>query len=109
MSDKKIRPVFIYLTIIAVALGVVGFLNITGYISLEIDSGEEIYSIGEISDQDNYKSCWIAIDDKVYDITLLLQLYPEDLPGRCGEKIEKTEFSEEIIKMLGDYKIGSLR
>jgi len=103
---EKVRPVFIYLTIIAVIFGVVGVLimarNFTGHIL----AGGESYDKEEIAKHNSKQDCWISLDGKVYDITLFLQIYPEDLSGKCGKDVELKDFSSDVLEALKQYQIG---
>ena len=103
---EKVRAVFIYLAFIAIILGSIGTLMLTGDITGEIVKNEEKYSLSEVEEHNNERDCWISFNDKVYDITLFLQVYPEDLSGKCGRVVS---VDSELKKVLEEYQIGIVK
>ncbi len=106
---EKVRPVFIYLTILSLILGFVGVLRLTGRISGEVIKTERLYSLEEIMQNNNRESCWVADEKKVYDLTLFLQVYPEDIEDKCGGKISINSFPVNVRELIESYKIGILK
>jgi len=111
-TKQEVRRIFIYLMIIAAIAGIVGIVIIEKNSSVNNLSGKAIneknnnfYSKEEISQHNTERDCWIYLENRVYDITLLLQIYPYDLKQECGKELQ-LEFSQDDIKILDDYEIG---
>ncbi|MEK6820645.1 MAG: cytochrome b5 domain-containing protein [Nanoarchaeota archaeon] len=71
--------------------------------------GGESYEIEEIGKHNSAASCWILSENKVYDITLFLQLYPENIEDMCGGEVAESELTPLVWKVLENYKIGNLK
>ena len=102
------RKIFIYLSIIAVVLGLIGILGFEnkGILGKTIQEQEKKASMDDIKKHNSPENCWIVSENKVYDITLFLQIYPEDLSGKCGGDLGS--FKQEDVSLLEQYKIGEL-
>lgn len=106
---EKVRKPFIYLTIVAVILGVIGVLIIAEDFSGKIVYEEEklsVYSSEQVSSHNNLGDCWVIIDNQIYDITPGLSM--EELIGlkdNCGNK---AEISDKLKSVIDVYKIGKL-
>jgi len=107
LGKEKVRPVFIYLVFIAVILGFIGIVMMQEDLSGQAVKNLQIYSIKEIEDHNNKGDCWVYFDKKVYDITLFLQIYPEDLSKKCGGELNFAD--ENLLKSLEQYQIGFLK
>jgi cytochrome b involved in lipid metabolism len=105
------RKVFIYLAISAVVLGFIGVLIMLKNPPAKVVSyGENRYNQKEISKHITERSCWISMEGKVYDITLLLQIYyDKTLKKKCGGDVESDFFSANMKKILQQYQIGVLK
>lgn len=110
---EKVRPIFIYLAVIAVVLGMLGISMIIGDITGKAIVEQEIkdiYNKAELTKHNNQEDCWICVDSKVYDITLFLQIYPDKtLKEKCGEEVGEEFFSLDTGEILEQYEIGILR
>lgn len=108
-NKPEVRPVFIYLTIVAVILGFIGILNMTGHLpALAIFSGKT-YTQQEVSKHNTRGNCWISIDNKVYDITLFLQSYEKNVSDKCGKQVSENELAKMGKQLLDEeYVIGNL-
>lgn len=106
---EKARKIFVYLLILAVILGVFGILMLTGTFTGQTITGKGIYEQKEIAKHNSEKDCWISIDDKIYDITLFLQIYPENLRDKCGKDVKAKDLSEDVLETLEQYKIGKVK
>lgn len=106
---EKVRPIFVYLTIIAAFLGTIGIIIIakpTG----KVVSEQYFYKLEEVQKHNNNKECWIYFGNKVYDITLFLQVYEDEvLKQSCGGGVSFDIFEENVKKILEEYKIGLLK
>lgn len=107
------RKPFIYIAIIAVIFGLIGIVMImqnkgmsgnaiSGVVVLDKDK----YSSVEIAKHNTNSDCWISYENEVYDLTLFLQIYPEELSGKCGGNLGS--FKQEDVSLLNQYKIGEL-
>jgi len=85
-EKTKCRKIFIYLAVIAIILGIIGIVIIQKNISGNIIS-EKYYSRVLVENHNTEQDCWVINEGKVYDITLFLQVYPEDLREYCGREI----------------------
>lgn len=73
------------------------------------------YSLNELSDHCDVTSCWIAINDKVYDVTPFMSLHPGGLEvllehaGRdATQDFQDKGHSDVAHTMLSGYCIGEL-
>jgi len=71
------------------------------------------YSLDEINEHNNGKSCWLIVDDRVYDVTKFLEEHPggeEVLLEQGGqdstESFEDVGHSEDARELMEDYFIG---
>ena len=105
------KKVTAYLTILAVVLGFVVVLILVNNPSAKVifEKGKERYSEEEVMEHNSAESCWISIGRKVYDITLFLQIYPEDLNEKCGKALDINYFPLDVRKILEQYEIGVLK
>jgi hypothetical protein len=108
---EKVRSIFIYLTMMALILGAIGIFILSGNPSPKVigENREERYSIAEVITHNTEKDCWISMGGEVYDITLFLQIYNEDLRDKCGSNVDKNLFPINVRKVLDGYKIGVLK
>tara|TARA_Y100000310_G_C20590654_1_gene767821 strand:- start:1053 stop:1370 length:318 start_codon:yes stop_codon:yes gene_type:complete len=104
MKQEKVRPVFIYVAFIAIIVGSIGTLMLTGEITGQAIMGGR-YSLEEISEHNSERDCWVYGNGNVYDITLFLQIYPKDLRDKCGGVLE---IENELGKALQQYQIGTV-
>jgi hypothetical protein len=105
---EKVRLVFIYLTILALILGFIGVLRLSGRISGEVIKTERLYSLEEVKDNQDRESCWVTDGKNVYDLTLFLQVYPENLEDKCGGRININSFPINVRELIQSYKVGVL-
>ncbi len=111
----RVRKPFIYLVIIALILATIGLLMIGGNPLGKIITGGatksvEVYEIVEVMRHNSAESCWISSDNRVYDITLFLQIYEdESLKEKCGKILDLSSFSEDVREILKEYEIGRLK
>jgi len=73
------------------------------------------YRLEEVKKQNDGRSCWIVIHDKVYDVTKFLEEHPGgeevllELAGQDGtEQFEDVGHSEDARSLLVDYYIGDV-
>lgn len=103
------RKPFIYLALIAVILGMIGIIimnNAGNFGATGKTVLNDKYSVEEISKHNTKESCWVSYNYEVYDITLFLQIYSEDLSTKCGKDLGS--FKQEDASLLSHYKIGEL-
>ena len=73
------------------------------------------YSREEVSKHNNSKSCWIIINDSVYDITEFLSLHPGgkmiliSIEVKMPESFEMFHRESVLFKHGEKYKIGKLK
>ncbi|MCX6748870.1 MAG: hypothetical protein NT076_04665 [Candidatus Pacearchaeota archaeon] len=103
-QKTKCGKIFIYLAVIAIILGIIGVIIIQKNISGKVIGGEQSYSLSEVSSHDSERDCWEINDRKVYDVTLLVQIYPGDLKAYCGREVALPLDRD----LLQQYEIGSL-
>lgn len=84
-------------------------------------SAEGNYSVAEVAGHKSAASCWLIVDDRVYDITRYLKKHMEyeyDLARHCGTDASKLwhkkprtgeEHSRKAERLLERYRIGGLR
>eukprot|EP01052_Picozoa_sp_SAG31_P012513 SAG31_NODE_733_length_12491_cov_7.073112_18_plen_148_part_00 len=79
------------------------------------DDDEPQYSMEEVKRHSDEKSCWIVIDDAVYDVTDFLDEHPgggKMLLGVAGTDATgkfKALHKDYVLKLFGkDYRIGKL-
>lgn len=63
--------------------------------------GGEIYNREELKQHNNAESCWVAKDDRVYDITEFLKQHKAPLEKYCGTK---EEYEQAYTKKHDDSK-----
>jgi len=73
------------------------------------------YTLEEVKKNNDGKSCWLVIDDKVYDVTKFLEEHPggeevllELAGGDATEQFEDVGHSEDARELMEDYLIGDL-
>jgi len=108
---KKVRPVLMYLTIIAVILGILGVvIMISRPTAKVISEGKNVagYSLEEIELHSTQQDCWLVENGNVYDITLFLTTYKDDrLINECGKDIGSLDFlPEDVRETIRSEKIG---
>ncbi|XP_029935729.1 cytochrome b5 [Myripristis murdjan] len=77
--------------------------------------GVRYYRLSEIEQQNTFKSTWIIINHKVYDVTKFLEEHPggeevlrEQAGGDATESFEDVGHSTDARHMAGDMLIGEL-
>ena len=100
--SKTIKTVVLVIILIIAALII--RINLTGEV-VGVES-EDKYSLEEISQHNTKQDCWMSSEGKVYDITLFLQVYPEDLSENCGKVVRLESFPADVKKILEEYEIG---
>lgn len=77
--------------------------------------GVRYYRLSEIEEQNSFKSTWIIIHHKVYDVTKFLEEHPggeevlrEQAGGNATESFEDVGHSTDAREMAGDMVIGEL-
>ncbi|XP_061569276.1 cytochrome b5 [Cololabis saira] len=78
-------------------------------------AGVKYYRLDEISQQNSFKSTWIIIHNKVYDVTRFLEEHPggeevlrEQAGGNATESFEDVGHSSDAREMAGEMVIGEL-
>jgi len=73
------------------------------------------FSLKEVENHTDKKSCWIVIHDKVYDVTKFLEEHPggeevllEQAAKDATENFEDVGHSTDARTMMKDYLIGEL-
>jgi cytochrome b involved in lipid metabolism len=82
----------------------------------------EVYTKEQVKEHDNEISCWIIIDEKVFDVTRYLERHPKkgrkELIESCGKDATKgwnqkgdkqKPHSAKARKQLEGYEIGHLK
>ena len=105
---EKIRHLFIYLAFISIILGSAGILMLTGDITGQAVRIKNSYNTAEIAEHSNKEDCWVAFNGRVYDITLFLHSYSENLNDKCGQIVGLSSFSDYEKDILEEYQIGLL-
>jgi uncharacterized protein with PQ loop repeat len=104
-QQRKINSIFLYLLAIALALLVYSLLvmkvNTTGKV---IQDMQNSYSLSQIQAHNNIGNCWITNNNKVYDITGLVDnnYFKEN---DCGKEISLSDYFQEV---LNNRKVGIL-
>ncbi|XP_044032211.1 cytochrome b5 isoform X1 [Siniperca chuatsi] len=77
--------------------------------------GVRYYRLSEIEEQNTFKSTWIIINNKVYDVTKFLEEHPggeevlrEQAGGDASESFEDVGHSSDAREMAGTMVIGEL-
>ncbi|TDG97558.1 hypothetical protein EPR50_G00227760 [Perca flavescens] len=77
--------------------------------------GVKYYRLSEIEEQNNFKSTWIIIHNKVYDVTKFLEEHPggeevlrEQAGGDATESFEDVGHSSDAREMAQGMVIGEL-
>lgn len=77
--------------------------------------GPRYFRLSEIEEQNTFKSTWIIINNKVYDVTKFLEEHPggeevlrEQAGGDATESFEDVGHSSDAREMAGDMLIGEL-
>lgn len=111
----KARKLFIYLAIIAVVLGIIGVIRISGNLSGNVVLKTEIlnkYSLTEIKSHNSLGDCWIISNNLVYDVAMILSINKnfESLKEKCGQDASEIVkgFSQDARNVLENYKVGIL-
>ncbi|KAM3592953.1 uncharacterized protein V6R79_002503 [Siganus canaliculatus] len=78
-------------------------------------AGVKYYRLSEIEQQNSFKSTWIIIHNKVYDVTKFLEEHPggeevlrEQAGGNATESFEDVGHSTDAREMAGDMVIGEV-
>ncbi len=103
---EKVKPVFIYLTFAAIIFGSIGTLMLTQQRELTGLAVSEFYNVEEVASHNSREDCWVSAEGKIYDITLFLQIYPQNLSKNCGGELK---VNEELKKSLAQYQIGIVK
>jgi cytochrome b involved in lipid metabolism len=82
---------------------------------LNITMADRVITLEELKKNNNGKSCWIAIHDKVYDVTKFLEEHPggeEVLLEQAGdyatEAFEDVGHSTDARELMEQYLLGEL-
>uniref|UniRef100_UPI0037E82E4C cytochrome b5 n=1 Tax=Semicossyphus pulcher TaxID=241346 RepID=UPI0037E82E4C len=77
--------------------------------------GVEYFTLSEIEEKNTFKSTWIIINNKVYDVTKFLEEHPggeevlrEQAGGDATESFEDVGHSTDAREMAQDMIIGEL-
>lgn len=77
---------------------------------------KKTYSLEEVKQHKDGRSCWLSIHDKVYDVTKFLDEHPggeevllEQAGGFSTEAFEDVGHSQDAREMMDKYLIGELR
>ncbi|XP_029004373.1 cytochrome b5 [Betta splendens] len=77
--------------------------------------GPRYYRLSEIEEQNSFKSTWIIIHNKVYDVTKFLEEHPggeevlrEQAGGNATESFEDVGHSTDAREMASSMVIGEL-
>ncbi|XP_034427662.1 cytochrome b5-like [Hippoglossus hippoglossus] len=77
--------------------------------------GERLFRLSEIQEQNSFKSTWIIIHHKVYDVTKFLEEHPggeevlrEQAGGDATESFEDIGHSSDAREMASSMVIGEL-
>ncbi|XP_008287412.1 cytochrome b5 [Stegastes partitus] len=77
--------------------------------------GVKYFRLSEIEEQNTFKSTWIIIHNKVYDVTKFLEEHPggeevlrEQAGGDATESFEDVGHSTDAREMSGDMVIGEV-
>ncbi|XP_038588858.1 cytochrome b5 [Micropterus salmoides] len=77
--------------------------------------GVKYYRLSEIEEQNTFKSTWIIINNKVYDVTKFLEEHPggeevlrEQAGGNATESFEDVGHSSDAREMASTMVIGEL-
>ncbi|XP_034998691.1 cytochrome b5 [Hippoglossus stenolepis] len=77
--------------------------------------GERLFRLSEIQEQNSFKSTWIIIQHKVYDVTKFLEEHPggeevlrEQAGGDATESFEDIGHSSDAREMASSMVIGEL-
>lgn len=107
---EKVRPIFLYLAVVAVLLGIFGVFLLVGKPTGKVVVEEDVnkYSLEDISLHSLETDCWLIEDNSVYDVSLFLRTYKDDrLIGECGKDIGSFGFLPENVRVeLRGNKIG---
>ncbi|XP_029384659.1 cytochrome b5 isoform X2 [Echeneis naucrates] len=75
----------------------------------------KFYRLSEIEQQNTFKSTWIILHGKVYDVTKFLEQHPggeevlrEQAGGDASESFEDVGHSTDAREMTGDMLIGEV-
>ncbi|XP_041824728.1 cytochrome b5 [Melanotaenia boesemani] len=78
-------------------------------------AGVKYYRLSEIEEQNSFKSTWIIIHNKVYDVTKFLEEHPggeevlrEQAGGNATESFEDVGHSSDAREMASSMVIGEL-
>ena len=114
----KVRRVFFILAGIAVFLGLLGILMMTGKFSgmsvtIVQNTEEKSYSIEEVLAHNSIQNCWVVESNNVYDITRFVNSYSEwdVFKDKCGGNVDDVfESTQDYTKkILEEYKIGQIK
>uniref|UniRef100_A0A3Q3G5A7 Cytochrome b5 n=1 Tax=Kryptolebias marmoratus TaxID=37003 RepID=A0A3Q3G5A7_KRYMA len=82
---------------------------------LTAESGIKYYRLSEIEAQNSFKSTWIIIHNKVYDVTKFLEEHPggeevlrEQAGGNATESFEDVGHSTDAREMASSMVIGEV-
>lgn len=77
--------------------------------------GVRYYRLSEVEEQNTFKSTWIIIHNKIYDVTKFLEEHPggeevlrEQAGGNATESFEDVGHSTDAREMASDMVIGEL-
>lgn len=86
-----------------------------GEVEEKSPDGVRYFRLSEIESQNTFKSTWIIINHKVYDVTKFLEEHPggeevlrEQAGGNATESFEDVGHSTDAREMAGDMVIGEL-
>lgn len=76
------------------------------------ESGTKSYTTAEVATHKNGLSCWLILDNKVYDVTSFITKHPNDAILRgCGKDATQmfARHPESAKKMKENFYIGDLK
>ena len=93
--------------------------SLAGETSAPRDDALPVYTLSDVAEHDREESCWMAIEDRVYDLTGYLPKHPTPLAVMlewCGREATEgmrtkgygRDHSQMAWEMLDDYLIGKL-
>ena len=89
--------------------------NANGNLNAPVEIMAASFNLDQISQHNTTSDCWMAIEDKVYNVTNYVSSHPGDeaiLDG-CGQDatsiFKEKDHSQQANELLADYYIGNLK